>query len=248
MLVTLNRPQVLNCVDVEVASLVGDALAEADRDTDVWVVVVTGAGDRAFCSGADLKALARGEQVIPEDRRHWGFAGYVEHHISKPTIAAVNGLALGGGTEIVLASDLAVAADSAEFGLPEVRRGIIAGAGGPFRLVAQVPSKVAMEVLLTGEPLDAHTAHRLGLVNRVLPAGQVLDAAMELAERVNANAPLAVQATKRVARGIRAASVAHEADAWEISREELRLVKSTADAQEGPRAFAERRAPRWQAR
>jgi crotonobetainyl-CoA hydratase len=248
MLITLNRPQVMNCVDAQVARLVGDALAEADEDVDVRAVVVTGAGDRAFCSGADLKALARGDLVTPEDRRHWGFAGFVEHQISKPTIAAVNGLALGGGAEIVLASDLAVAAEGAVLGLPEVTRGIMAGAGGPFRLVAQIPHKVAMELLLTGEAVDARTALRCGLVNRAVPAGQVLDTAMVLADRISANAPLAVQATKRVARGLSNGSVVHERKAWEISHAELARVKASRDAKEGPLAFAERRAPRWQSR
>lgn len=248
MLVTLNRPQAMNCVDVNVARQVGDALAEADEDRDVRVVVVTGAGQRAFCSGADLKALARGEQVTPEDRRHWGFAGYVEHQISKPTIAAVNGLALGGGAEIVLASDLAVAAEDAQLGLPEVTRGILAGAGGPFRLTAQMPHKLAMELLLTGAPIDATTAQRWGLVNRAVPSGQVLEEAMRLADRISANAPLAVQATKRVARGVVDGGVPREREAWEISRAELALVKASRDAKEGPLAFAEKRAPEWQSR
>lgn len=248
MIVTLNRPHVLNCVNAEVSRLVGDALAEADRDPDVWVVVLTGAGDRAFCTGADLKAIARGEPVIPEDRQDWGFAGYVNHPIGKPTIAAVNGLALGGGTELMLASDLAVASEAATFGLPEVKRGIVAGAGGPFRLASQLPPKVAMELLLTGDTIDAPTAQRFGLINRVVHNAHVLDEALALAERICANAPLAVAATKRVARGIRGGSFVNEQVLWEINQAESRHVKATADAKEGPRAFAEGRTPRWQAR
>jgi crotonobetainyl-CoA hydratase len=247
MVVTINRPEVRNCVNAEVSQRIGDALEEADHDPEVRVVVVTGAGDRAFCAGADLKALARGEPVVPEGSP-WGFAGYVEHHISKPTIAAVNGFALGGGTEIALASDLVVAAETATFGLPEVTRGIMAGAGGPFRLTAQLPPKIAMELLLTGSTLDAPTARQLGLVNRLCPASDVLDEALALAAAITANAPLAVQASKRVARGIRDGAVVAEEAAWELSRSELRAVKATADAKEGPRAFAERRAPRWQGR
>ena len=132
LLITLNRPEARNAVNLAVTLGLGDALEEAERDRDVWAVIVTGAGDKAFCAGADLKALSRGERLGPTDpaRAAWGFAGYVSHHVSKPTIAAVNGFAIGGGTEISLASDLVVAADTASFGLPEVKRGIYAARGG----------------------------------------------------------------------------------------------------------------------
>jgi crotonobetainyl-CoA hydratase len=250
LLVTMNRPEVRNAVDLAVTVALGDALEEAERERDVWAVVLTGAGDKAFCAGVDLKAVARGESVLPAEpeRAAWGFAGYVSHHIGKPTIAAVNGFALGGGTEIALASDLVVAADSASFGLPEVRRGIFAGAGGLFRLPAQIPKKVAMEMILTGEPITAQRAFELGLVNRVVPQDQVVDAALDLAGKITANAPLAVQASKRVANGIRDGGVAAEAGPWELSRAEALVLRQTADAAEGPRAFAEKRGPRWEAR
>jgi crotonobetainyl-CoA hydratase len=250
LLVTLNRPEASNAVNLAVTLGLGYALDEAERDREVWAVVVTGAGDRAFCAGADLKAVSRGEDISPADpeRAAWGFAGYVSHHISKPTIAAVNGFALGGGTEISLASDLVVAADSASFGLPEVRRGILAGAGGLFRLPAQIPKKVAMEMILTGEPVTARRALELGLVNRVVPRDQVVDAALDLAARVTAGAPLAVQASKRVANGIIDGRVPAEAGSWELSRGEGLALKRTTDAAEGPRAFAEKRAPNWEAR
>jgi len=181
-------------------------------------------------------------------RAAWGFAGYVTHHISKPTIAAVNGTALGGGTELVLASDLAVAARSATFGLPEVKRGIIAGAGGVFRLPAQVPPKLAFELIFTGEPIDAERALELGLVNRVVPADQVLATALELAETIAANAPLAVQASKRVGQQIVDGGLPSEAELWNLSANERAAVRETADAKEGPLAFAEKRTPVWQAR
>ncbi|MGH3209091.1 MAG: enoyl-CoA hydratase-related protein [Trebonia sp.] len=250
LLVTLNRPAARNAVNLAVTLGVGDALEEAEHDRDIWAVVVTGAGDMAFCAGADLKAIARGESLAPPDpaRAAWGFAGYVTHHISKPTIAAVNGFALGGGTEISLASDLVVAADTASFGLPEVKRGIYAAAGGVFRLPAQIPKKVAMEMILTGEPITAQRALELGLVNRVVPQAEVVTAALELAEKIIANAPLSVQASKRIANGIIDGRVAAEADLWELSRSEGRALRGTADAAEGPRAFAEKRAPNWQAR
>ena len=250
LLITLNRPEARNAVNLAVTLGLGDALEAAERDREIWVVVLTGAGDKAFCAGADLKAVARGESLIPEDpeRAAWGFAGYVSHPISKPTIAAVNGFALGGGTEISLASDLVVAADSASFGLPEVRRGIFAGAGGLFRLPAQIPKKVAMEMILTGEPITARRALELGLVNRVVPQDQVVAAALDMAATITEGAPLAVQASKRVANGIRDGRVPAEAGFWELSRSESLALRQTADAAEGPRAFAEKRTPNWEAR
>jgi crotonobetainyl-CoA hydratase len=248
LVVTLNRPAARNAVNLAVTLGLGDALEEAERDRDIWAVIVTGAGDKAFCAGADLKAISRGESLAPADpaRAAWGFAGYVTHHISKPTIAAVNGFALGGGTEISLASDLVVAADTASFGLPEVKRGIYAAAGGVFRLPTQIPKKVAIEMILTGEPITAQRALELGLVNRVARA-EVVAAALDLAGKITANAPLSVQASKRVANGIVDGRVAAEAESWELSRTEGRALRETADAAEGPRAFAEKCAPNWQA-
>lgn len=248
MLVTLNRPRAMNAVNAELSRIVGEALEEAEHDTGVRAVVLTGAGERAFCAGADLKALARGEPLAVPGREAWGFAGYVRHAISKPTIAAVNGLALGGGTELALASDLVVAAESATFGLPEVSRGIFAAAGGVFRLPEQLPRKIAMEMIFTGEPLDAHRALALGLVNRMVPAAEVAETALALAERICANAPLAVQASKRVAYGITNGQVPSEDAAWTHNEQENRSLHTTHDASEGPRAFAEKRSPQWQAR
>ncbi|WP_217574426.1 crotonase/enoyl-CoA hydratase family protein [Streptomyces sp. GbtcB7] len=248
LVITFNRPEARNAIDLECARRVGQALDEADKDPEIRAVVVTGAGVKAFCAGADLKAVARGENSLPEEHQEWGFAGYVTHHISKPTIAAVNGFALGGGMEIALASDLVVAAETAQFGLPEVKRGIIAAAGGAFRIARQLPPKVAMELLLTGDAIDSGAAHRLGLVNHVVPQGRVLGAALELAERICANAPLAVQASKRIARGISDGRVPSEDAFWSVNAAEIAKLRTSEDAQEGPRAFAEKRAPVWKAR
>ncbi len=250
MVLTLNRPDARNSVDVALTFALGDALEEAEADRDMWAVVVTATGDRSFSAGADLKAVARGEKLIPDDpvRAAWGFAGYVSHPISKPTIAAVNGFALGGGTEIALASDLVVASQTASFGLPEVKRGLMAAAGGVFRLPTQVPRKVAMEMILTGEPVSAERALALGLVNRVVPQAEVLDAALALAEAICVNAPLSVQASKRVALGIVDGRTPDEDDAWRHNERETRVLMASSDAQEGPRAFGEKRAPVWQAR
>ncbi|OLT11356.1 enoyl-CoA hydratase [Pseudonocardia sp. CNS-139] len=244
LLVTINRPQARNAVNGPVTVGVGEALEHAEQDPEVRVVVLTGAGDRAFCAGLDLK---EGPGTDPRAAR-WGFAGYVAHAISKPTIAAVNGFALGGGTELVLASDLAVAVETATFGLPEVARGIVAGAGGAFRLPRQIPQKVAMEAVLTGRPLTAQRALELGLVNRVVPAEELLPATFALAAEIAANAPLAVQAGKRMARGIDDGHVPAEDADWARTRREAAAVLATDDAREGMRAFAEKRPPRWQGR
>ena len=250
MIVTINRPEARNAVNEAVWVGAGDALAEADRDVDVRVVVITGAGEQSFCAGADLKALSRGERIAPADPETlaWGFAGIVSHAISKPLIAAVNGTALGGGTEIALACDLAMAAEGASFGLPEVKRGILAGAGGAFRLARQLPGKIAMEMLLTGDPIDASRALELGLINAVVPRAGLIDAAVALAERIAVNAPLSVQASKRIALGIVDGRIASDDAAWAQTRKESATVMRSEDAREGPKAFAEKRAPVWKGR
>jgi crotonobetainyl-CoA hydratase len=249
LLVTLNRPEARNAVNLALTIGVGEALDYAEENPDVWVVILTGAGDKAFCAGADLKAAAAGEFNSTDARlARWGFAGYVAHHISKPTIAAVNGFALGGGTELVLQSDLAIAADTATFGLPEVTRGIYAGAGGAFRLPRAIPQKIAMEAILTGRPIIAGKAAELGLVNQVVPFDELLPAAFALAEIICQNAPLAVQASKRIAREINDGVVERETSDWARSAGEQAALMASADAREGMRAFAEKRAPQWTGR
>ena len=251
LIITINRPEARNAVNGAVSTAVGDALQHAQHDRDVRAVVITGSRDKSFCAGADLKAIARRENLYHPDHGEWGFAGYVQHFIDKPTIAAVNGTALGGGTEIALASDLVVACQSATFGLPEVKRGLVAAAGGAFRIVEQLPRKVGMRLLLTGEPITADEAAKWGLINEVVPDGgeiRALPAALELAERISVNAPLAVQASKRVAYGAAGGRIAAEETKWaQLVRETIEVVKSE-DAREGPRAFAEKRQPVWQAR
>ncbi|MGY1742717.1 MULTISPECIES: enoyl-CoA hydratase-related protein [unclassified Blastococcus] len=248
LVVTINRPEVRNAVDGEVHMTIGRLLDEVEADPDVWVVVVTGAGDKAFCAGADLKASARGETVLPPGFEHWGFAGWVRHPISKPTIAAVNGAAMGGGAELLLSCDLAVAAEHATIGLPEVKRGMIAADGGPFRALAQLPPRIGMEMVLTGDPISAARALELHLVNRVVPGEQVLDAALELAGRITANAPLAVQASKRIALGLRDGERPAERLHWELTHEHAHAAAGSADAKEGVRAFLEKRPPVWTGR
>lgn len=248
LVVTINRPDARNSVNAAVHSGIGLALERAEADSDIRVVVITGAGDQAFCAGADLKAISRGERIEPDDdeQRRWGFAGMVRHPISKPVIAAVNGFALGGGTEIALASDLVVAADHAQFGLPEVKRGIYAAAGGAFRLARQIPIKQAMEYLLTGEPFTSQRALELGFINRVVPLAELMKTALELADRIAVNAPLSVQASKRLALGIYEGKIASDDAFWEANGRETRLVMRSQDAREGPLAFAQKRLPSWQ--
>jgi crotonobetainyl-CoA hydratase len=248
MLITINRPDARNAVNMAVCIGVGAALETAQNDPSVRAVVLTGAGDKAFCAGADLKAISRGEPVLPPGRESWGFAGWTGHPIDKPTICAVNGAALGGGTELVLAADLTVAVESATFGLPEVKRGLIAAAGGAFRLSQQIPPRIAMELLMTGAAITASDAKSIGLVNRVVPDGSAVEGALALAREIAENAPLAVQASKRLAKGIQNGVIESERGAWARSAEESARVKASEDSREGPRAFAEKRPPVWQAR
>lgn len=248
LLVTINRPAARNAVNAAVSEAVGGALELAEDDPEIRVVVLTGAGDKSFCAGADLKALSRGENTYAPGHAEWGFAGFVKHYISKPVIAAVNGTALGGGTELALAADLVVAAESASFGLPEVKRGLIAGAGGAFRLPAQIPQRLAMEMMLTGDPISAATAKEYRLINDVVPDAELLDAALTLAERISVNAPLAVQASKRVALGVDDGEITSERSKWARSEAQWRTLLTSEDAKEGPLAFAEKRAPVWKSR
>ena len=245
--ITINRPEARNAVNAAVSIGVGDALEDANVDPDVWAVVITGAGDKSFCAGADLKAISRRENLYHPDHGEWGFAGYVHHFIDKPTIAAVNGTALGGGTEIALASDLVVADERATFGLPEVKRGLIAAAGGVFRIVDHLPRKVAFELLFTGDPISAADAALWGMINEVVPDGTSLEAALALAERITVNAPLSVQASKRVAYGVDDGVITDEEPKWTRMLKEVKALFRSQDAKEGPLAFAQKRQPVWKA-
>lgn len=248
-LITINRPKVRNAVNPDVCIGIGEALQHADRDDDIRAVILTGAGDKAFCAGSDLKAEARDEFAALDPKvRAWGFAGFTRHFIDKPVIAAVNGFALGGGVEIVLQADMAVAAAGARLGLPEVTNGVVAGAGGAFRIGRQVPAKIAMEMLLTGEMITAQRALKIGLVNDVVPDEEVVPAAFALAGRIIANAPLAVQASRRIARGIVDGRVDHEEADWTRTEAETSALLRSEDLREGLRAFAEKRMPNWSGR
>ena len=250
LIVTINRPEARNAVNAAVHVGIGTALEAAENDPEIRAVVITGAGDKSFCAGADLVALSRGESLAPSDpdQLAWGFAGMVSHPISKPIIAAVNGFAFGGGCEIALMSDIIVAADHAQFGLPEVKVGLFAAAGGAFRLAQQLPRKLAMEYMLTGDPIPAARAAEFGLVNHVVPLADLMPTAIAIAEKIAGNAPLSVQASKRVALGIDDGRIAADAPYWEHNTRERAVLMRSEDAREGPLAFAQKRKPEWKAR
>ena len=193
-ILTINRPEARNAINRATAIALGDALDACESDDDVWVVILTGAGDKAFSAGMDLKAFAAGEFPVTDK----GFGGITQRDFPKPLIAAANGAALAGGFEILISCDMVVAADHAKFGIPEASRGLIAGGGGLIRLPKRIPLAVAYEMALTADPIDAARAYELGLVNRVVPGDQVLGQAIALAERIAKDAPLAVRTSKDV--------------------------------------------------
>lgn len=238
--VTINRPDARNAIDYETSKGLADAFDALEVDDEIWAVVLTGAGDKAFSAGMDLKAFAGGGGNVMGV--NGGFAGISNRNFAKPLIAAVNGHALAGGLEIMLSCDLAVVADHATFGIPEVKRGLIAGAGGLVRLPKRIGLARALELGMTGDAIDAQEALSLGLVNRVVPGSEVLKTAIALAEHICEAAPLAVTASKHV---IKASLEVPEEQGWTISTEAVMKVFSSPDAMEGPRAFAEKRKPNW---
>ncbi len=239
--VTINRPEARNAINGEATRELSAAFDAIEADPDIWAVVLTGAGDKAFSAGMDLKAFAAGEgnEIIGAKG---GFAGVTQRDFPKPLIAAVNGAALAGGCEIMLSCDLVVAAEHATFGIPEVKRGLMAAAGALLRLPKRLPMAVALELAMTGEPIDAQRALDLGLINRIVPAGDVVAEALRLAEVICENAPLAVRVSRRL---MRQAAEVSEAVGWQLNAGATTEVFSSPDALEGPIAFAEKRKPNW---
>ena len=239
--ISINRPQVRNAINRAVSEAVAAAVDELDERTDLTLGIITGTGGN-FCTGMDLKAFLAGELVALPGR---GLAGFIQRPPRKPMIAAVEGWAVAGGFEIALACDLIVAARDARFGLPEVKRGLVAAAGGLLRLPRRIPPAIAKQLALTGEPLSAADASRLGLVNELTEPGQALDGALDLARRITANGPLAVRITKQIL---------DQALDWTVaegfSRQEpmVAQILASADAREGAAAFAEKRPPAWTGR
>jgi enoyl-CoA hydratase len=241
LLITINRPDQRNAVNAAVAEGIAGALEQLDGDPELSLGVLTGAG-KGFSAGMDLKAFGTGERPYAGDR---GFAGITQRAAEKPLIAAIEGFAVAGGLEVALSCDLIVAARGARLGIPEVKRSLVAAGGALLRLPRVLPRTVAMELALTGDPMDAERAHELGLVNRLADPGGALDVALELAETIASNGPLALAATKRVMT---------EAVDWPDSEffarqgEITAPVMSSEDAREGATAFAEKRPPVWRGR
>ena len=238
LVVTLNRPEAKNAANKALAEGVAAAMDELDGNDDLRVAVLTGAGG-TFCSGMDLKAFVTGETPNVPGR---GFAGLTEASPKKPLIAAVEGYALAGGLELAISCDMIVAADNSKFGIPEVKRGLAAAAGGLVKLPRQIPTRVAMELALTGEFISAQRAYELGLINQVVEAGTALDAAKALAAKIVANGPLAVAASKAVIQG----QADWSQDEMFAKQNDIAMpVFTSEDAIEGATAFAEKRAPNW---
>lgn len=240
-IITINRPEAKNALNANVARLVAEAVDELDRDDDLRVGVLTGAGG-VFSAGMDLKAFLAGETPAIEGR---GLCGITETPPTKPLIGAVEGWALAGGFELLLACDLVVAAETAKFGVPEVKRALIAGAGAALLLPRRVPQAVALELLLTGEPISAPRAAEIGLINRVTSEGGALEGALVLAATIAANGPLAVAVTKQIAKS---SSDWTMAQGWREQERLMTPVFASQDAKEGATAFAEKRQPVWRGR
>jgi len=238
MTVTINRPEAKNAANKAVAVGIAAAMDKLDSDGSIRVAILTGAGG-TFCAGMDLKAFVSGEMPIVEGR---GFGGVTEAPPRKPLIGAIEGYALAGGLELALSCDLIVSADNARFGIPEVKRGLAAAAGGLMKLPRQIPPRLAMELAITGDFITAQRAYEIGLINQIVPAGAALEAARTLAAKIVANGPLAVVISKQV---IQESGDWSAGEMWKKQQDLVMPIFASEDAMEGSIAFAEKRAPNW---
>lgn len=242
-LIALNRPEARNAVNGDVAEGIEAAIDEIESNDDIWVAIITGNGP-VFCAGADLKAVSSGDARRLSTKRG-GFAGLVRRDRTKPLIAACDGPALAGGTEIALACDMIVASTAARFGVPEVKRSLAAAAGGLFRLAQVLPRNIATELVVTGDPISAEDAASYGMVNDLCEPGEALTRARVLADRITINAPLAVRESLGV---MKAAEGEDDDTGFKLSNDAMKRLSSTEDYAEGPLAFIEKRAPVWKGR
>lgn len=248
--ILLNRPEAKNALNFEVSQTIANTMNKIEQDPEVRVVVVGSAVGGVFSAGADLVEASQGKPSYDMDGANapWGLAGMTAKTPQVPVIAAVDGLAMGGGFEIALAADILVASDAATFALPEVKVGLMAGAGGAVRLPGQLPRKIAMDLLLTGRIMHADEAHRLGLISRLVEPGTTLDVAAEIAATITKNAPLGVRGSKLTLLDLQDGIERDQVGRWQRNANEFGRILESADAQEGATAFREKRAPSWSGR
>jgi enoyl-CoA hydratase len=238
---TLNRPDAMNAVSAELAETFTTLMKKFESDDDAWIGIVTSSHPKVFCAGADLKSINAGKSVMTNEG---GFAGFVNYPRKKPMIAAVDGMALAGGCEIVLACDLVVASrNKSVFGVPEVKRSLVAAAGGLYRLPQKLPPTIAMELLLTGDPMPAEKLASFGFINRLSDPGKSLEEAIKLAQQIEENAPLAVRLSRNVM--LQSLQISDEKEQVKLSNQAIPMLAVTDDFKEGPKAFIEKRKPKW---
>lgn len=239
---TLNRPKAMNAVNRSLSDRMEQLLKDFEADDNLWVGVLCSSHHKVFSAGADLKAISKNERIMAETGGFGGLTHLTHIQRTKPLIAAVDGLALAGGLELVLACDMLVASRTSAFALPEVKRSLVAAAGGLHRLPRRLPTNIAVEMLLTGDRFPAERAYQLGFVNHLAEPGKSYEVALELAERIVVNAPLAVRESLSLAKGLELAS---DKDAFISANQSMKRLSTTPDFKEGPKAFIEKRAPRW---
>jgi len=239
--VTLNRPEKLNAVNAAITEGLDAAVKAVEADPDIWIAILTSSNDRMFCAGADLAEAAKGNHSALATK-DGGFAGFVDHPRTKIWIAAPKGVTAGGGLELCLACDMIVAADNCTFGLTEAKRGLVAAAGGAIRLGKKIPLGIAVEMIATGDPIDAQRAYTLGLVNRIAKPADTLNAAIEFAKAITANAPLAVREAVRL---VKESQTESDEEGRRMTQAARLRVMATEDSKEGVRAFIEKRPPQW---
>lgn len=246
-IITFNRDEVRNAMNAKMRGEIRHAMEGFEADGNLRAAIITHVGN-CFCSGSDLKEIAAGKHYPPDEyknKEHWGFGALTRHVFSKPVILAIEGKCLGGGAEILLAQDMAIVSEDSTISMPEVKQGLMPDMGGAGTAMRQLSTKIAMELLLSAQPITAQRAYEIGLVNHVVPKGQALARAVELAEKICENAPVAVRYTKAMAYKSLDTSLYYTTNSWDMFGYYKKLNEQTEDSKEGPKAFAEKRPPRW---